>query len=204
MIIKLDTLSPNQVYFHLVQTLVPRPIAWVLSENETGSYNLAPFSYFNAVCSDPPIVMLSIGKKPDGSDKDTLRNIQQRKHFNVHIADVSLLDALNQSSASLDANDSELEQLNIATTQFEGADLPRLAACKIAYACVLHDLHKIGSAPQSVIYGEIKNIYIEDSIISINQAGRIKVHADRLQPISRLGANEYMEPGDIIQLKRPY
>ncbi|MGB5398504.1 MAG: flavin reductase family protein [Gammaproteobacteria bacterium] len=201
--IKLDTLSPGQAYFHMIQTLVPRPIAWVLSENETGNYNLAPFSYFNAVCSDPPIVMISIGKKPDGSDKDTLRNIRQRKHFNVHIADLGLLEALNQSSATLDANDSELDHSDLTTTEFEGASLPRITQCKIAYGCVLHDIHEIGNTPQAVVYGEIKNIYIDDSIISINQNGRIKVHADSLQPVARLGSNEYMKPGEIIQLNRP-
>ena len=201
--IKLDSISPGQAYFHMLQTLVPRPIAWVLSENETGSYNLAPFSYFNAVCSDPPIVMISIGKKPDGTDKDTLRNIRQRKHFTVHIAGIEQLEALNQSSATLDANVSELDDLNISTTKFEGAALPRITSCKIAYACVLHEVHEIGATPQAVIYAEIKNIYIDDSIISINQHGRVKVHAEKLQPVSRLGADEYMKPGDIIQLKRP-
>ena len=67
MILDLSELKPAQVYFQMIQTLVPRPIAWVLSEIEQNKYNLAPFSYFNAVCSDPPLIMLSVGKKPDGS-----------------------------------------------------------------------------------------------------------------------------------------
>ena len=71
MILDLSALQPAQVYFQMIQTLVPRPIAWVLSEIENDKYNLAPFSYFNAVCSDPPLIMLSVGKKPDGSFKDT-------------------------------------------------------------------------------------------------------------------------------------
>ena len=69
MIVELHSLTPAQVYLHMIQVLVPRPIAWVLSENASGSFNLAPFSYFNAVCSDPPLIMLSVGKKPDGSFK---------------------------------------------------------------------------------------------------------------------------------------
>jgi flavin reductase (DIM6/NTAB) family NADH-FMN oxidoreductase RutF len=203
MIIPMDTLSPDQAYFQMIQTLVPRPIAWVLSENETGNYNLAPFSYFNAVCSDPPIIMISIGKKPDGTDKDTHRNIKLRKHFTIHIADISLLDALNQSSATLPENVSELDQLKLTTTDFDGAPVPRIVECKIAFACTLHDIHEIGSTPQTIVYGEITHIYIDDNIASINDRGRIKVHVDKLQPVSRLGANEYMKTGEVISLKRP-
>lgn len=69
--INLDDLSSTEVYYTMTETLVPRPIAWVLSENLSGSYNLAPFSYFTAVCSNPPLIMISVGKKPDGSPKDT-------------------------------------------------------------------------------------------------------------------------------------
>ena len=203
MILQLDQYSTNATYFLMTQTLIPRPIAWVLSENETGTYNLAPFSYFNGVCSEPPLIMLSIGKKPDGTEKDTRRNIKQRKNFTVHIADATLLEALNQSSATLDENESELDKLNLHTTEFDGAALPRLADCKIAYACVLHDVHEIGNLPQAVIYGEVKTIYIDDSIVSTSAKGRINVHAEKLQPIARLGASNYMQAGDVISIKRP-
>jgi len=204
MILQLDQHSPTAIYFLMTQTVVPRPIAWVLSENETGTYNLAPFSYFNAVCSDPPLLMISVGKKPDGSEKDTRVNIRERKHFTIHIADSTLLPALNQSSATLDANESELDGLDLTTTEFENHPVPRIEQCKIAYACELYEIHELGSLPQAVIYGEIKSIYIDDSITTTDEKGRIKVHTDRLQPIARLGANEYMDAGEILTLKRPY
>ena len=113
MVIDLSALKPAQVYFHMVQTLIPRPIAWVLSETEQDKYNLAPFSYFNAVCSDPPLIMLSVGKKPDGRLKDTHVNIEQHKDFIIHIAHRDMLQDLNASSATLDASISELEQLGV-------------------------------------------------------------------------------------------
>ena len=203
MILDLSELKPAQVYFHMIQTLIPRPIAWVLSEIEQDKYNLAPFSYFNAVCSDPPLIMLSVGKKPDGSFKDTRVNIEQRKDFVVHIAHREVLDELNRSSATLAANVSELDQLGIETTAFEGSRLPRIRACKIAYACECYQIHELGSTPQSIIYGNVKHIFIDDEIISSNEKGRLKVHADRLEPISRLGANEYMSFGEVISLARP-
>ena len=203
MILDLSQLKPAQVYFHMIQTLIPRPIAWVLSEIEDGKYNLAPFSYFNAVCSDPPLIMLSVGKKPDGSFKDTRVNIEQRRDFVVHIAHRDMLEDLNQSSATLDADISELDQLGIETTAFEGSRLPRIEACRIACACECYDIHELGSTPQSIIYGRVRHIYIDDGITSVNEKGRLKVHADRLAPVSRLGADEYMSFGEIISLARP-
>ena len=203
MILDLSALKPAQVYFHMIQTLVPRPIAWVLSEIKQDRYNLAPFSYFNAVCSDPPLIMLSVGKKPDGSFKDTRVNIEQRRDFVVHIAHSDMLQDLNQSSATLDADISELDQLGIETTMFEGSRLPRIRACKVAYACECYQIHELGSTPQSIIYGRVNHIYIDDDITSVNEKGRLKVHADKLEPIARLGADEYMSFGDIIRMNRP-
>ena len=118
MYIDFSQLSANQIYGTMVQTVVPRPIAWVLSENPQEAYNLAPFSYFNAVCSDPPLLMISIGKKPDGSFKDTRVNIEQRKDFVVHIAHENMLDALNESSATLSAEVSEIELQGLITKPF--------------------------------------------------------------------------------------
>jgi flavin reductase (DIM6/NTAB) family NADH-FMN oxidoreductase RutF len=203
MILDLSQLKPAQVYFHMIQTLIPRPIAWVLSEIEQDKYNLAPFSYFNAVCSDPPLIMLSIGKKPDGSFKDTRINIEQRKDFVVHIAHRDMLQDLNQSSATLDANVSELDQLGIETALFEGSRLPRIRACRVAYACECYQIHELGSTPQSIIYGKVNHIYIDDDITSTCEKGRLKVHADRLEPVARLGADEYMSFGDVIRMTRP-
>ena len=203
MILQLDQLSPAKTYFQMIQTVVPRPIAWVLTENETGNYNLAPFSYFNAVCSDPALIMLSVGVKPDGSSKDTCHNIVERKFFTVHIADESTMEALNQSSATLARNHSELDDLVISLTSFESSVLPRISECKIAYACELYEIHKIGNTPQSVIYGKVNSIYIDDAITSVSDKGRIKVHAEKLRPISRLGTDEYMQAGRVISLPRP-
>jgi flavin reductase (DIM6/NTAB) family NADH-FMN oxidoreductase RutF len=203
MILDLSQLKPAQVYFHMIQTLIPRPIAWVLSEIEQDRYNLAPFSYFNAVCSDPPLIMLSIGKKPDGSFKDTRVNIEQRKDFVVHIAHSDMLEDLNQSSATLDADISEVNRLGIETTEFTGSRLSRIKACKVAFACECYQIHELGSTPQSIIYGKVSHIYIDDDITSTSEKGRLKVHADKLKPIARLGADEYMGFGDVIRMTRP-
>ncbi len=203
MILDLDELSPAQAYFQMIQTLVPRPIAWVLSEHANGGLNLAPFSYFTAVCAEPPLVMISVGHKPDGALKDTRANIEARGDFVIHIAHRELLEVMNASSATLPADVSEIEQLGLQTVPFAGSRLPRLAAARVAYACSLYEIQEIGPGKQSLIIGQVKQIYLDDAIVDTSVAGRIRVDAGRLDPIARLGASEYAMLSDIVRLKRP-
>lgn len=203
MIIPFDTLSPDKVYFTMIQTLVPRPVAWVISENPDESLNLAPFSYFNAVCSDPPLVMLSIGLKPDGGPKDTRLNIETAQDFVVHIAHKEMAALVTQTAATLPRGDSELELNGLETCEFPGSRLPRLKGCRIAYACKLHELQEIGNAPQALIFGEVTQVYIDDSVIQQDEKGRVKVLADKIDPIGRLGGGEYCTFGEIINIARP-
>ena len=203
MLINLETLSPSQAYFTLIQTLVPRPIAWVLSENPLGDFNLAPFSFFTAVCSDPPLILISVGRKPGGDPKDTRVNIEFRNDFVVMIPHGDLLEAMNASSATLPAGASEVTRLGLQTVGFEGSRLPRLAQCRVAYACRRHEILEVGNGPQSLILGRVGAVYIDDAVVDADAAGRIKVHADRLDPIGRLGAGEYALLGEIRRLARP-
>ena len=203
MYINLAELSTSQVYFTMIQTVIPRPIAWVLSENRSGSYNLAPFSYFNAVCSDPPLIMISIGKKPDGSFKDTLVNIEQRSHFVVHIVSKDLLYPMNQSSATLDEDESELIITGLQTEQFEGNPVPRLVDARIAFACEKFDIYRLGKTPQSLVLGKVSRIYIDDEVVETDEKGRMTVAAEKVDPLGRLGASEYVSFGEKLRLKRP-
>ena len=201
--INLDTLSPAQAYFHMTQTLVPRPIAWVLSDNGDGSYNLAPFSYFNAVCSDPPLLMLSIGNRPDGTPKDTRLNIEAQRKFVVHIAHAQQLPALNESSASLPRGESEVSRQGLALCDFDDFPLPRLADCRIAFACECEEVQEIGNQRQGLIFGRIRTIYVDDGIIHQTEQGRIKIDTRQLDPLARLGASEYLVRGEVVSLRRP-
>ena len=203
MFIDLDQLPSSQAYFLTTQTLVPRPIAWVLSEHANGQHNLAPFSYFTAVSSDPPLLMLSIGRKPDGSPKDTLANIAEREHFVVHIAHTDLLEPLNASAASMDAGESEVSALGLQTEPFDGFALPRLSACRIAYACERYRIDHIGNQDQALVFGRIRALYLDDEIIELQENDRIKVDSHKLDPLARLGANEYLCGDRVVNLKRP-
>ncbi len=203
MLIQLDQLSPAQVYLTMIQTVIPRPIAWVLSENADGGLNLAPFSYFTSVSSDPPLIMISTGRKPDGNPKDTRVNVEQRSDFVVMIPHGALLEPMNASSVTLPAGESEVIRLGLETTPFEGSRLPRLADCRVAYACQRFEILEMGNAPQALIFGQVSALYVDDSIVGTDAKGRQKIHADRLDPVCRLGAGEYALLGEIKRLARP-
>lgn len=202
MLIDFNEISTSARYFVLTQTIIPRPIAWVLTEHDNGSFNLAPFSYFNAVCSDPPLVMLSIGNKKDGSPKDTRANIQKRKRFVVHIAHRELMEAMNDSSAELPAEVSEVDELELKTTGFEGFELPRLADARVALGCTLYDVTELGPKKQAFILGEVERVWIDDEIAEESD-GRYAVDAMKLDPVGRLGPGQFMTFGELVRLTRP-
>ena len=200
--IDFSELSANKAYFTMTQSIIPRSVAWVLSENADGGYNLAPFSFFTAVCNDPPILMLSIGKKTDGTNKDTYNNIIARQHFVVHLAHSEQAEQLTQTSQELPENESEVEHAGLALVPFNNSALPRIEGARIAIDCEFYDVKEIGNAPHHLVFGRIKNLYIDDNAVELDSKGRMKIAADKIDPITRLGGSEYMTFGDIISISR--
>jgi flavin reductase (DIM6/NTAB) family NADH-FMN oxidoreductase RutF len=204
--IDLSEKSGPEIYHLLTQTIVPRPIAWILSGNKEGSdepYNLAPFSFFNAMASAPPTLVVSIGKKPSGDEKDTRANLAEGELCVVHIPQVAQMQAVSDSSKTLEYGDSELKYSQLNSCEFEGFDLPRLTDCPIAFGCKVAKVIEWGPAPQALILLEIRHAYIDDNICTHDDKGRVRIDAKKLNPLARLGANEYAELGDILQLARP-
>lgn len=203
MILNFSDFSANQRYHLMTQTIIPRPIAWVLTDSNNGSFNLAPFSYFTAVASAPPMLMLSVGKKPNGDSKDTLVNVIHNKKMVIHIASECHADLVTNTSQTLAHGESELTKNNILTTEFDGFSLPRLAQCDIAYGCELYEIKELGDIPQSLIFVEIKQVYISDTVADIDEKKRITVHADRIKPLARLGGGEYATIAKPFTIARP-
>lgn len=200
------SLSSSQAYFAMVQSIIPRPIAWVLSDSGDKRLNLAPYSFFTGVCSDPPLLMISAGKKAEGNEsgspKDTRLNIAEREYFVVHIASTRSLDALNASAASLDHQESEVQKLGLETCPFKNFPLPRLCEAPIAIGCKRHRIDEIGNTPQAVIYGEIMTMYVHDHIVESHDS-RLIINPDKLKPLARLGGAHYAELGELLSATRP-
>ncbi len=216
--------SPSQIYHLMTQTIIPRPIAWVLSQNEkTGStpepsssddvneltahsdaenYNLAPFSYFNAICSDPPLCVLSLGKKSENQPKDTSTNLQEGAHCVIHIASVAHNEQVSASAASLKYGESEVEHCDLDLVEHQGWPLKRIASAKVAFLCKVYQRQEIGNAPQQLIFVEILETYIDDDAVEQN-GNRISIDASKIDPLARLGANQYANLGSVFTKVRP-
>ncbi len=203
MFLDLDLMSSNSTYHALTQIIIPRPVAWVLTEHQNGEYNLAPFSYFSAVCSDPPIMMISVGRKPDGSEKDTYQNIIEREKFIIHIASSELAGAVTKSASVLDAGQSEIDLCGLKTERVEGFSLPRVMGPKIAMSCRFYEEKTMGNNDQHIIFGRIEKVWLDDDIVLPTDTGRLKIDASKVDPIGRLGGNEYTTFGEILDIPRP-
>lgn len=204
MLIDIAAMDPKDAYHVLTQTVIPRPVAWVLSENPEGDFNLAPFSFFTPITSNPPLLMFSVGKKPtDGAFKDTRVNIEERKQFVVHIAHRELAAAVTESSRTLAHGDSELKNLDLEVVDFEGSRLPRLRDCHVAFACELYDIKEIGSGPQSLVFGKVNQVWVSDEAARYDDKNRLTFDGAAIDPLGRLGGSEYVTFGEIIKIPRP-
>lgn len=186
----------------MTQTIIPRPIAWVLSANSDASQNLAPFSYFNAVCSDPPLLMLSMGKKPDGSVKDTASNLSEGKHCVIHIAHAHQSDQVTATAATLAYGHSEIEANNIELIEHQNWPIKRIKDCPIAYLCKIHSTQQLGNTPQQLVFAEALEVYIDDAAVKQDD-NRLEIDALKINPLARLGASQYANLGDVFSKSRP-
>jgi flavin reductase (DIM6/NTAB) family NADH-FMN oxidoreductase RutF len=186
----------------MIQVIVPRPVAWVLSDSGQQRWNLAPFSYFNGIASRPPLCMLSIGHKPDGARKDTWVNIDEREEFVVHIASPAMAVAVSESAASLPHGVSEVEVADLQLAAFPGQRLPRVVGPKVALFCRKHRIVEIGAAPQAVVFGEIAAAWLDDAIVT-REGSRLRIDARALDPLARLGGDDYAGLGPPFTVERP-
>ncbi|HCF96290.1 MAG TPA: protein/domain typically associated with flavoprotein oxygenase, DIM6/NTAB family protein [Verrucomicrobia bacterium] len=200
MIIDFEQLDKPDAYALMTQALIPRPIAWIVSANGTGSFNLAPFSYFTGVCSTPPLLVVSIGKKRDGTRKDTWVNILERGDFVVNIPPADLVHEVQRSSAPLPFGESEVDRCNLKLEPMLGSPLPRLSVAQVAFACRLHEIFEVGDGPQALILGRIERLYVNDSLIRIDSdpKRRYRIDAKRMDPLARLGSDAYATLGSVI------
>lgn len=202
MIFDAKSLSSDAFYGLMLQAIVPRPIAWILSRNPGGTYNVAPFSFFNGVSSEPPILMVSVGRRDDGSKKDTLVNIEAGGDFVVHVPSVEQATAMVATSKPLPPGESELEDANLLTVDVPGTSLPRIEGPKIALFCRRHKIVEVGTEPMALVLGEVTHIWADDSVVS-SLAGRTLLDPKKIDPLARLGLADYAGLGEIRRIKRP-
>lgn len=184
--------------------VVPRPIGWISTVDEQGRPNLAPYSFFNAVASDPPCVMFAAGLRPKSTDqKDSHRNAELTGEFVVNLATYDLRLQMNQSSADNPAGVNEFETSGLETLPSTFVKAPRVKGSPVHLECkYLQTVEMPSWDPERgnyVIFGRVVGIHIDDSVITENGF----VDVTRFRPISRLGYMEYAVVNEVFSLNRP-
>jgi flavin reductase (DIM6/NTAB) family NADH-FMN oxidoreductase RutF len=172
--------SEADTYKLLTNLVVPRPIAWVTSVGATGVVNLAPYSFFNALSSDPPYVAVSIGTRADGTPKDTAANILSSGEFVVNMVTEELLGAMNVSAADFPPDQSEASAANLALSASLRVQVPRLTAAQVSLECRLFRSVELGS--NTLVIGEIVMFHVADQLLGS------RMHIQDFAPIGRLGS----------------
>lgn len=199
-------LSIKDRYKLLIGAIVPRPIAWVTTVAPDGRPNLAPFSYFNGVGSNPPTLLFCPGNAPDGAEKDTLRNCKPEAEggtgeFVVHVVNRSLARSMAVTAERLPYGESEIELARLRTAASRRVRPPRLVGSPVAFECRTAEVLRLNpGAPGggNVVLGRIVHVHVDDAVID----ERYHIDPVALDPVGRLAGLDYCELGQIFSMPR--
>ena len=190
-------LTGKEAYRLLVSAVVPRPIGWTSTQATDGTLNLAPFSFFNAISSRPPMVVLGIGHK-DGRSKDTARNILDTGEFVVNIVSRETAQAMNITSAGVDPEVDEFQLARLTPAPSTKVAPPRVEEAKVSLECKLVQRADLDIA-YDILLGDVVHYHIDEAILTDDGL----VDAEALDPVARLGGSNYAGLGELFQLDRP-
>ncbi len=178
----------------------PRPIGWISTVSENGTANLAPYSFFNALCDNPPMVMFaSTGQKPDqAKGKDSLANIIATEEFAVNIVSYTLKDQMNASAASFPADIDEFEAAGVTKAAGTAISAPHVAEAPAVLECKLFKIIDLPGAANTMVIGEVVGVHMKDDFIVNGQ-----FDVTKYQPLSRLGYMDYAAVENVFELVKP-
>jgi len=158
-------LSANEIYKIISYSIYPRPIAWIVTE-DNGVVNVAPFSYFAPLTSQPPVVVVSIGKKENGDPKDTLANILSTQKATICIPHPNHSQYVSKSARPLSKDESECEKFNISTTRIREDFPPIITGVHAAFFASFRELHPIQRSPTTPVFLTLEYAYYDDDVIN--------------------------------------
>jgi flavin reductase (DIM6/NTAB) family NADH-FMN oxidoreductase RutF len=189
----------ERAYAILASLVTPRPIAWVSTMSAAGALNLAPFSFFNVLGAEPPIVAFAPGDRDDGTPKDTARNIRETHEFVVNLVDESVAEAMNQTAASFPHGVSEVEKAGLTPVASSVVRPPRIAEAPASLECTEWGTLQIGG--NRVVIGLVKRVHLRDALFDL---ATMRVRADQLQIVGRMASPHwYCRTRDRFEMVRP-
>ncbi|MEI4830974.1 flavin reductase family protein [Bacillus sp. FJAT-53711] len=192
--------TERENYKFLIGSIIPRPIAFVTTISKEHILNGAPFSYFNIVSSNPPMISLAI-QRSEGRQKDTAKNILDSKEFVVHIVDEQNVERVNKTAANLPPTQSEIELASFTPIASEKISVPGIQEAKVRMECVLEHSLELGDSDSprcDLIIGKVVQFHVENEIY---EKGRIDPKG--LGAVSRLAGHNYAKIGEIFSIERP-
>lgn len=193
--------SERDNYKLLIGSIIPRPIAFVTTLAGDGTLNAAPYSYFNIVAANPPMVSVSVQRK-NGVPKDTSRNAIEAGAFVVHISDESYVEQINLAAASLPPDESEVDFAGLTPVPSERIAVPGVAEAKIRMECVLEQAIPLGGTAASpacdLLIGRVVCFHLDESVY-----GNGYIDPAALRPVSRLAGISYAKLGEMFAIERP-
>ena len=190
------TAGAAQVYRLLIGAVVPRPIGWASTVNAKGIANLAPFSFFTVVCVTPPMISLTIGRRADGGEKDTLKNIRATGEFCFNVVTRGVFEPMVTTGNGFPEGDSEFIEAGLTPIPSVKVKPPRVGEAPIHFECKLHQAIELGASRHTLTIGEVVLMHVDPDCMT----GKY-VDMRKLDPIGRLNGFFYTTLGEILERK---
>jgi flavin reductase (DIM6/NTAB) family NADH-FMN oxidoreductase RutF len=193
-------LSKADAYKLLVSVILPRPIAWVVSRDAEGVVNAAPFSFFNMVSSDPPLVVIGFAKGADREAKDSLANIRARNEFVVNLVPEDLAQAMNVTATNAPRGTDETKLAGLELVPCEVVDVPRIEGSPVALECRLFEVIEPGGS-STIVLGKVVYLHVRSS--AFDDLARLHIDPAQLRLIGRMhGGGGYCTTRDTFTIDR--
>ncbi len=200
MLFDFDKISVLDRYKLLTSTVVPRPIAWVVSHDENGVLNAAPFSFFNVFSAEPPVMVIGIGGRKPGDAKDTGANIRVTGEFVINLVNYDLAQAMNITAIDFPPDIDELKAAGLTTVPSTRIKVPRIAESPVAFECERFQTIEIAN-DRALVMARIVAIHVADAYV-MNQE-RCYIDTPKLDLIGRMhGGGGYSTTRDLFEMKR--
>jgi flavin reductase (DIM6/NTAB) family NADH-FMN oxidoreductase RutF len=200
MLFDFATLPPADRYKLLVSTIVPRPIAWVVSMDASGRVNAAPFSFFNAFCQEPPLVCLGISGRDEGKAKDTGHNIRASGEFVVNLVPAALAEAMNITAIEFPPEVAEIEEAALETLPSLKVKPPRIKESPVAMECATYQILELGHE-RMLVLGRVLAMHVRDE--AVIDAKKCYIDTPKLDLIGRMhGRGWYTRTRDRFEMPR--